>query len=212
MSNKSIHHHEKMDYHQKEINAFFDHHATQWDSYTPEGILEKVDPLLKNINIKSDNIILDIGCGTGVLVPYLWDRLHHKGTLIEIDISREMIRHGKMKFKQIPCYWLITDAHFLPLRDEVADTIICFSIFPHLINKKQAVKEHSRVLKKGGVWVVCHLRPSKEINEFHQNIGGVVANHTIPDINEMELLLKNADLNLQYFQDNNDGYLLTATR
>ncbi|MGC8737383.1 MAG: class I SAM-dependent methyltransferase [Candidatus Hydrogenedens sp.] len=212
MSNKQSLYPDQHYYHQKEINAFFDHHAPQWDSYASEDVLEKVDNLLKNIEIKPTNTVLDIGCGTGVLVPYLWSRLKQNGTLIEVDVSTEMIRHGKMKFMNIPCHWLITDAHFLPIKSESADIIICFSIFPHLINKKQAIKEHSRVLKKGGIWVVCHSQSSKTINEFHQNVGGVVAQHVIPEINEIKHLLIEAKLNMQYFQDNTEGYLLIASR
>ncbi|HOK08967.1 MAG TPA: class I SAM-dependent methyltransferase [Candidatus Hydrogenedens sp.] len=212
MSNKQPMCSDKQYHHQKEIIDFFDHHAPQWDSYVSEGVLDKVENLLKNIDIKPTNTILDIGCGTGILVPYLWNRLQQNGTLIEVDVSREMIWHGKMKFKKIPCHWLITDAHFLPLKSEIADVIICFSIFPHLIDKKQAITEHSRVLKKGGIWVVCHSQPSKAINEFHQHVGGVVANHVIPEINEITQFLKDANLNLHHFQDNEEGYLLIATR
>lgn len=212
MSNKQSMHSDQQYHHQKEINAFFDHHAPQWDSYTSEGVLEKADNLLRNVKIKPTNTVLDIGCGTGILVPYLWNRLQQNGSLIEVDVSQEMIWHGKMKFKEIPCHWLITDAHFLPLKSEIADVIICFSIFPHLIDKKQAIKEHCRVLKKGGIWVVCHSQSSKIINEFHRNIGGVVANHIIPEINEIEHSLTDANLNLQYFQDNEEGYLLIASR
>jgi len=203
---------EQLNNHQKEINTFFDHHAPHWDSYADEDTLKKAQTLLNKVEIRPTNTVLDIGCGTGILVPYLWNRLQHNGMLIEIDASQEMVRHGKMKFRDIPCHWLITDTHYLPLKVEIVDIIVCFSIFPHLINKKQAIKEHCRVLKDGGLWVVCHSRSRKEINELHQNIGGVVANHLIPDINEIELLLKQVDLSLQYYQDNEEGYLLIAKR
>lgn len=203
---------EQLNHHQKEINIFFDHHAPHWDSYIDEDTVTKAFDLLNKINIKPTNTVLDIGCGTGILVPYLWNRLQHKGMLIEVDVSQEMVRYGKMKFQDIPCHWLITDAHFLPLKDETVDIIVCFSIFPHLINKGQAIKEHSRVLRKGGLWAVCHSQSSKKINEFHRNIGGVVGNHVIPEISEIEFFLKSANLNLQYFQDNEDGYLLIASR
>ncbi len=117
-----------------------------------------------------------------------------------------------MKHKEIPSYWLITDAHFLPIKSEEVDVIICFSIFPHLINKRQAVVEHSRVLKQGGLWTVCHTKSSKEINEIHRNIGGVVANHIIPELSEIKSFLEEADLKLIHFQDNDEGYLLIARR
>ncbi len=212
MHNKQTSPCQQLHHHQKEINTFFDHHAPHWDSYLDEDYLKKAQRLLNKIEINPSNTVLDIGCGTGILVPYLWNRLQHKGTLIEADISQEMIRHGKMKLKNIPCHWLITDAHYLPLKSETINIIICFSIFPHLINKEQAIKEHTRVLKKGGVWVVCHSRSRIEINEFHKNIGGVVENHFIPEINEIESLLRNANLSLHYYQDNEDGYLLIARR
>lgn len=203
--------HHNFTIHQKEIQTYFDHHASHWDTHTSENILETAKRLLQHVNIEPNQTVLDIGCGTGILVPYIWQRLNHSGTLIELDISREMVLHGKENFKEITCHWLIADAHYLPIKPETVDTILCFAVFPHLIDKAQVIQEHSKVLKQGGSWVICHTRPSKELNEFHKKIGGVVANHTIPEIDEIENLLTKARLHIQHFQDNDDGYLLIAT-
>ncbi|HOV32132.1 MAG TPA: class I SAM-dependent methyltransferase [Candidatus Hydrogenedens sp.] len=203
--------HHNFTHQQKEIQSYFDYHAPHWDTHTSENILETAKKLLQHVNIEPNQTILDIGCGTGILVPYLWQRLNRSGTLIELDISQKMVLHGKEKFKGIPCHWLIADTHYLPIKPETIDTILCFAVFPHLIDKAQAIQEHSRVLRQGGSWVICHARHSKELNEFHKKMGGVVANHTIPEIDEIEILLNRANLHIQHFQDNDEGYLLIAT-
>lgn len=198
--------------HHKEIENFFNHHAPNWDSYKTKEELQTIENLLNLVAIKSNSIIIDIGCGTGILVPYLLKRINRAGLIIETDLSPQMILHGKTKFKFNPyTAWLITDTHNLPIKDHSVNTVICFSVFPHLINQQKAIIEHARILAPNGTWVLCHTKSRREINKFHKNLGGIVGNHTIPNKKNILFMLKQAQLKLQYFQDNSNGYLLIAS-
>lgn len=197
---------------EKEIENFFNCHASTWDTHTTPELLQAIETLLDRVHLNERDIIVDVGCGTGILVPYLRQRTNNKSTLIEIDLSPQMVYIGSTKFSYPDCLWTVVDTHFLPLTDECVDTVICFAVFPHLINKSQALAEHHRVLKPGGQWVMCHTRSSQEINKFHRQIGGVVQSHLIPPYTEMESLLTQAHMTIIHFQDTASGYLLIAKK
>ncbi|HOQ33064.1 MAG TPA: methyltransferase domain-containing protein [Candidatus Hydrogenedens sp.] len=212
MNSIPIQNHPHTHQHHKEIEHFFNNHAPNWDSYKTKEELQAIENLLSLVNIPQNSIIIDIGCGTGILVPYLLKHIKNSGLIIETDLSPQMIQYGKNKFKNNSyTAWLIADAHDLPVKDHSVNAIICFSVFPHLINQQKAMIEHARILAPNGIWVLCHTKPRREINKFHKNLGGIVGNHIIPDKKTILNMLKQAQLKLQYFQDNSNGYLLIAS-
>ena len=60
---------------------------------------KRLQNLLKNIDIKKTNSILDFGCGTGYLYNYL-NKLKFKGRYTGIDISFEAINFAKKNLKK----------------------------------------------------------------------------------------------------------------
>ena len=53
----------------KEIRAFFDRAAPDWDSHLVVDN-EKINFILNKAGIAENCTVLDVACGTGVLFPY----------------------------------------------------------------------------------------------------------------------------------------------
>ncbi|MEM3504085.1 MAG: methyltransferase domain-containing protein, partial [Nitrososphaeria archaeon] len=49
----------------------------------------KIDFILKEFDLKDKNIILDIGCGTGLLLEKIYDK---NKVFVEVDISEKMLK------------------------------------------------------------------------------------------------------------------------
>lgn len=104
----------------------------------------EVHELLKMIEIKK-GILLDIGCGTGILLPHL---SKYCDIYIGLDHSKGMVRSAIQKYRT-PSF-LIGDGERLPFKEGSINTIVCRGSLHHMINTNFALNEFLRVLDKGG--------------------------------------------------------------
>ena len=79
----------------EEVREFFNGLACKWDSYAPaeDWIVTKI---FTNIGSIQNQTVLDVGCGTGFLVPYYIQG--NVGDLDCIDIAEQMIDVARSKF------------------------------------------------------------------------------------------------------------------
>ena len=78
---------------------FFNSIAKDWDNIIKVDE-KKINYLLSKIDIKEDDYILDVGTGTGVLIPFL-AKLSPKGSIKAVDISCNMLDIARNKFDDI---------------------------------------------------------------------------------------------------------------
>jgi len=159
---------------------FFESHAPKWDNFTKEDTPERIsNELIPLFDIKENESILDAGCGTGILLPFLRQSAGEKARITALDYSVSMINEARKKYGDGYEY-ISGDAHNIKLPDESFDIVICFCAFPHFDDKKKVLGEFNRVLKPKGRLVIAHLASRKRINDYHKNIGHSVSNDTIP--------------------------------
>ena len=195
---------------------FFDQAAADWDALEVEETYTRLREIVAGLGIAPGATVLDVGCGTGVLLPLLHERLNGEGRIVALDLSGEMLKRALSKgtvlsqSKGQPTVYVQGDAHSLPLPEGVFDWVLCNAVFPHFPDKPRALAELRRVLRAGGRLVICHTASRQVINEFHRSVGGVVAHDTIPDEGEMLHLLREAGLVEAQVRDEPDRYLVIA--
>jgi len=167
---------------------YFDSIASEWDSLLSEE--ERIKEAVDLMNISSDEIILDVGCGTGRLIPHLQKRLKSGGRVFGLDFSLKMLLNAKMKKYSGLTEFANGCAEYLPFKGKRFSRIICFAVFPHVIDKKMSVRDFNRLLQRNGILNVLHLRSREELNEFHKNIGGVLSEDLLPDEDTMRKILE----------------------
>jgi len=161
--------------------SFFNHLAPSWN-HKQSLHFENV---LRDFGIRSADIILDIGTGTGCLLAPL-SRLITTGSIFAIDISEKMLSQARKNNTHPGIQFLCADAGDLPLASNMCDKIVCYSTFPHIKNPIAALLEFQRVLGKGGKLLIFHNCCSRKLNHFHAQIPETVSFDKLP---KSEILL-----------------------
>lgn len=164
---------------------FFDRHADAWDTYAPDGFIERVEKeIVPLFGIQPSEQVLDVGCGTGIILPFLKKAVGKNGSVVALDFSGRMLRKAAEKYGDSFTY-VRANAHEMPFPRASFDTVVCFSVFPHFIDKAKALLECARVLKPGGKIVIAHADSLATINNHHRKVGTIVAHDRIPGREEM---------------------------
>lgn len=132
----------------------FDKQAISYDTaMVGEHARNLYAPILKKLKQEEHvSSLLDLGCGTGALLESIFN-LHITKQLSGIDLSPNMIEEAKKKIGDNAKLY-IGDAENLPFEDSLFDTVICNDSFHHYPSPDKVVKEVSRVLKKGGLFII----------------------------------------------------------
>jgi ubiquinone/menaquinone biosynthesis C-methylase UbiE len=167
---------------------YFDNVADEWDSLFLDK--KKIEEMVNKMNISSKEMILDVGCGTGKLIPFLQKKLKSVGLIYCLDFSIKMLLNAKKKNYSGVAKFIKGCAEKLPFKENRFTRIICLAVFPHIADKKTSVKEFHRILQTNGILNILHLMSREELNKFHKNLGGVLSKDVLPDEPTMKKILK----------------------
>jgi ubiquinone/menaquinone biosynthesis C-methylase UbiE len=195
-----------------QLQEYFDQLAPTWDNELSQERLNCLGNIVKELGIEPGYHVLDIGSGTGVLIPFLIAELGDEGKIVALDFSAEMLCQAKAKNFPPIVRFAQADVLAIPLADNSVDLAICNSAFPHFNDKVKALKEITRVLRNNGLLVICHTMSRTMINQLHQSIGGAVANDLLPDEFQLRELIMEAGLKLAHFEDGPERYLVIAEK
>lgn len=145
------------------IEAFFDKAASSWDEEMIKDDLI-IKTILDNARVEKGNTVLDVACGTGVMITYYLDRGAHP---TGIDLSKKMIEIASDKFKDVEFIWGDVEE----LNDRKFDRIIVYNAFPHFIDPEALVKHLATLLNKDGTLTIAHGMSRERINHHHHHEG-----------------------------------------
>jgi ubiquinone/menaquinone biosynthesis C-methylase UbiE len=187
---------------------FFNQMAVGWDErfYSPE-MMERLPQLVSLFQLQKGGKILDVGAGTGGIVPYLLEAIGREGSIWAVDFAEEMVKIGRKKFqKERRVIFELASVEDLPYKDRFFDQIVCFGAFPHFEDKSKALEEMGRVLKPGGTLIIAHALSSAALRSHHQNCAPV-SKDFLPEEGEMRSLLERAGFQLNRLIDQPKCYL-----
>lgn len=195
----------------RKIKDFFDTHAKGWDikTYTDEH-RKRIPDIIAGLNIKPGDTVLDVGSGAGILLPYLRKALRETGSIIELDISGNMLQEAQTIHSRSGTRYIQADVENLPLGMNAIDCIVCFSVFPHFNHPSHALRELRRVLRNRGSLYILHLQGAESLNACHRAIGGTVERHELPRYHLMRDLLNATGWYAEEIRDTENEYYVRA--
>ena len=193
------------------IRTYFNQNAADWDETVSERDAAKLERMAQRLNINRGSTVLDVGTGTGVFIPFLLSEVGEEGQIVGLDFAGEMLSKARAKGFRGNIDYFCADVMNIPLDDEVFDAVVCYSSFPHFQDKPKALAEINRVIKTGGKVVICHTSSRAKINEIHRQIPAV-RNDTIPNEDEMRIMLLTAGFTDIKIEDEKEDYLTSARK
>ncbi len=146
-----------------EQREYFNQVADKWDEMTRHDP-QKIEWLLDLIPFGPSCRVLDAGCGTGVLAPYLLKRT--AGEIVGADFAGQMIRRAGQKYQADNLRFVCADVLRVGLGR--FDLIVCYSMFPHFPDKPAAVGTLAGMLRDGGRLAILHSQGREAINNLHR--------------------------------------------
>ncbi|MFW6140073.1 MAG: class I SAM-dependent methyltransferase [Acidobacteriota bacterium] len=173
--------------------TFFDKEAQNWEQgHQCEKERAKLRRMIPYLSVQKGDQVLDAGCGTGRLIPYLKKSAGRTGRIVEMDFAQKMLDIAKKKYSNSNICFVQSDAQHVPFKEKVFDVVICFALLPHIPDKQRALREFKRILKPNSLLVVAHTMSREELNAFHKKVKGPVTQDLLPEKKEMEGLFLNS--------------------
>lgn len=192
-------------------HRFFEHYAPTWDQDRHEN-KEKIQFLLSFVPLPKDGRVLDVGCGTGVLIPYLHQAVGDGGQVEGLDYSQAMLTQAKRKFERLPGV-TFREENILKygLLPHAYDTIVCLNFYPHIREQSAAfIKAMYSALKDGGTLAIMHDISRDQVNAIHQQSGQSVP--LLPPVDVLATMLLSAGFVVTAALDRADYYLIVVKK
>lgn len=155
----------------QDVIHFFDGLAPQWDAdmIRSDAVISRI---LDNAGIRPGVHVLDVACGTGVLIPDYLQR--DVKSVTAVDISQEMVKIARSKFPQKNVTILWGDIETISLQQQF-DCIMVYNAFPHFPDPENLIRVLSNMLKPGGTLTIAHGMSRAHIDAHHQGAASKVS-------------------------------------
>lgn len=157
----------------QDVIAFFDSRAAGWDAelVKNDAVIGKI---LDNAEVGQGMDILDVACGTGVMIPFYLER--GAASVTAIDISPEMARIAGEKFAAEPRVRVLCGDVEETAFPRAFDRIVVYNAFPHFPNPQRLIRQLASLLKEGGRLTIAHGASREAIDGHHAGPASAVSN------------------------------------
>jgi ubiquinone/menaquinone biosynthesis C-methylase UbiE len=122
---------------------------------------DKYDVIFENIPSNSDDLTLDLGCGTGLLIRRL------KTYTIGLDISTVLIKKAKSRTKgSVNVQYVLADAENVPFRQCMFNVIFAITIIQNAPNPEKLIYEMIFSSRRSGIIIITALKKAYTKERF----------------------------------------------
>lgn len=157
----------------REIAQVMGHLAAGWLERPERESEEKVSRALQNMDLKPNEIIADIGAGSGYYTFRMAERVPD-GKVFAVDIQPEMldIMRRKIENNEIGNVELVQGGEMSPnLPENSVDMVLMVDVYHELSHPKEIMQEIVKALKPDGRFVLLEYRmedPTVPIKRLHK--------------------------------------------
>ena len=134
----------------------YDLTAEMYDVRYAEEQGAKYKKALEKLNIASNSLVLDIGCGTGLLFSHV---AADAQTVVGLDVSRKLLLQAKERARRsLNVHVVQADADHAPFKDSYFSVVFAFTVLQNMPKPLETLMEIKRVAKRDAPIVVTGLK------------------------------------------------------
>jgi ubiquinone/menaquinone biosynthesis C-methylase UbiE len=116
----------------------------------------KIRTSVEHLEFGEKEFILDLGCGTGLLIP----KIRKMGkTIVALDISRSMLNAVDVRMKHLPnVHFISADADYTPFRKGSFDVIFAITLLQNMPNPHHTLQEMKYIADSNALIIVTGLK------------------------------------------------------
>jgi len=150
----------------RDVMQRYDLTAHIYNTQYAEEQAAKIEAALEDLKIEKNSLVLDAGCGTGILFGYVADKAK---TIVGLDISRKILLQAKNRAKSFQNAHLICgDADNMPLKENTFNHVFGITLVQNMPNPVKTLREIRRVAKEDAVIVVTGLKKAFTLHGFEE--------------------------------------------
>jgi len=148
----------------RRVMRHYDRIAKLYDRRYLEEQTAKIRAALRILRRQPDGLILDVGCGTGLLFEHLKSQAR---LLVGVDLSRRILEIARQRAKGNGDVELVqADADHLPFTKRLFDVVFAVTLIQNMPNPARTLREIRAVTKPRGHVVVTALKKSYSKESF----------------------------------------------
>jgi ubiquinone/menaquinone biosynthesis C-methylase UbiE len=124
------------------------------------GAAKRVQVMSEYVDIRSEDVILDIGGNTGKVTEAYSNNCKE---VIVLEPKRNVVEYGKSRRPNIK--FVEGEAENIPLPDAYFDKVVASASFHHFSDHDKALEEMKRVLKPDGKIIILEIDPNTRRGE-----------------------------------------------
>jgi len=140
----------------EEINRlqkkYFNDKVDLFEAPLPKGVPERLKTTVKASGLRSGERVLDVGTGTGILIPYILK--YRPSEIHACDLAENMLRRVKGRFPHVITH--LCDVRDLLLPDDSLDVAFINACFSNIMDKSKSLNNLYRLLSRKGRLIISH--------------------------------------------------------
>jgi len=142
----------------------YDASSRSYDLLYGEEQFAKFDRALKSLAIRSDSVVLDAGCGSGLFFSRIASEAR---TVVGLDSSRSLLLSAKARKKEHENVDLVrADIDYMPFRESVFSVVFAFTVLQNMPRPVETLRSMSHVASHDAVVVVTGLKKYFSLENF----------------------------------------------
>lgn len=142
----------------------YDAAASSYNAQYMEEQEAKIKVALQNLKLKKDCVILDLGCGTGLLFEHVAEDAK---LLVGLDFSENLFKQAKKRVGKSSKIALIrADVDHIPFKNQIFHYVFAVTLLQNPPNPNKTIKEIQRVTKPNAKIVLTALKKQFTQKDF----------------------------------------------